>query len=319
MPAFDVTTNPTKLPPLKPGDKATIVVTATSRLPRPVTGRAMAVVVPDSFQKFVKPPAAAQKMFSQAGATQEFPFTVEIAADAKAGSCTTRFDVFDIDNKDDNFGQSSALKIEIVPAPEPVVEKKKRPWLIWVIVAAAVVVLGVVAWILIPRGHKMPDVTGKPFADAKALLDRDSIRIVRVDTLNPDTGSFKGNVVIDQSPPGGTKLNKDSNSVRLVVQQSWSIVPVLMGLTDVQAAQKVGAAGLTGSFGIACTTVHMADEGRVVFASLSPNTMVPANSGIQVNTREFRDVCRGRVLPPRDAVLTEFERARRVRGRVVVP
>jgi len=313
MPAFDVTTNPTKLPPLKPGDKATIVVTATSRLPRPVTGRAMAVVVPDSFQKLVKPPAVAQKMFSQAGATQEFQFTVEIPADAKAGSCTTRFDVFDIDNKDDNFGQSSAQKIEIVPAPEPVVEKKKRPWLIWVIVAAAVVVLGVVAVILWPKGHKMPNVVEMTFENAQAALAPDSIRIIRVDTLDSDTAAWKGNVVIRQRPAGGSKLNKDSNSVTLVVQMPYTVVPELTRQRPDVAANRLGLAGLS-SAGYSTCTNDASVNGLV--SSLSPpaGRLVARNSTVSVYVGAFQPTaCPTR----RRDVRIQLESA--VPGRVLTP
>jgi len=313
MPAFDVTTNPTKLPPLKPGDKATIVVTATSRLPRPVTGRAMAVVVPDSFQKLVKPPAVAQKMFSQAGATQDFPFTVEIAADAKAGSCTTRFDVFDIDNKDDNFGQSSALKIEIVPAPLPVVEeKKKRPWLIWVIVAAAVVVVGVVVWVfVIPHGGKMPDVVGMFYDDAKKLLDdADSIRIVRVDSLDPDTDEYQGDEVIRQDPGGGSKLKGDSNSVTLWVQRPFTRVPDIMGLSGAVAGQRVGAAGLGLNLGGRCQTAASPLDGKVVAFSPPANTLVARNSAMNVTLLVVQPSgCGIIVLPGRERIIRDHRLA----------
>ena len=151
MPAFDVTTNPTKLDrPLKPGDQATIVVTATNRLPRPVTGCANAVVVPPgSFDSYIQPKNA-QRMFNQAGSTQEFPFTVAIPAAATAASFNVRFDIVDIDHQDDNFGQSSLLKVTvegsgIIPPPPP-----KRRWWLWVAIAtAAIVVLGLLIWLLV--------------------------------------------------------------------------------------------------------------------------------------------------------------------------
>src|SRR4026207_741994 len=134
MPAFDVTTNPTKLPPLQPGEKAPVVVPATSRLARAVTARANKVVDPKSFDAFVKPPANAQRTFNQAGATQDFQFTVEIPADAKAGSATVRFDVVDVDQPDDNFGQSSGLQVVVeVPPPAPPPDKPKVPWWVWLI------------------------------------------------------------------------------------------------------------------------------------------------------------------------------------------
>lgn len=287
MPAFDITTNPTKLPTLKPGDKVTIVVTATSRLPRPVTGRAMSVVVPDALQKYVKPPAPAQKMFSQSGVTQDFTFAVEIAADAKAASGTTRFDVVDVDNKDDNFGQSSTLKLEIVVAdivPPPPPPKR---WWIWVVVAAAVVVLGVVAWLLIPKGHKMPDVAGMSFTDAKAKLDPDSIHILRVDSLDPDTSKYKGDVVIRQDPGGGSKLKSDSNSVKLWVQRPFTVVPALSRQKPDVAANRLGLAGLA-STGYASCTNDASFSGLVMNLAPQAGTLVARNSNVNVFVGAFQ-------------------------------
>jgi hypothetical protein len=287
MPAFDVTTNPPKLNPLKPGDKATIVVTATSRLARPVTGRVMSVVVPDSFQKMVKPPAVAQKLFNQAGATQEFAFTIEIPADAKTGSCTARFDVFDVDNKDDNFGQSTTYKIEWVEPVVVVEEKKKRPWLVWVIVAAVVVIAGIAAAIFWPRGHKMPDVAGMSFTAAKALLDPDSISIVRVDSLDPDTSKYKGDEVIRQDPAGGTKLKDDSNSVKLWVQRPFTVVPALIRQKPDVAANRLGLAGLA-STGFASCTNDASFGGVVMNLSPQAGTLVARNSNVNVYVGAFQ-------------------------------
>jgi len=176
----------------------------------------------------VKPPAKAEQNFSQAGVTQEFPFSVEIPADAKAGSFAVRIDVVDVEHQDDNFGQSPVLKAVIVaqvvqPPPPP-----PKKWWLWVLIGVGVVVLAVVVWLLVPKGHKMPKVVGKSFADAQVAMAKDKIRIVRVDTTNSDTVTFKGDIVIEQAPPGGTKLKPDSNSVRLVVQKPHAVVPVVM-------------------------------------------------------------------------------------------
>ena len=278
MPAFDVTTNPTKLTPLKPGDKATVVVTATSRLARPVTARATSVVVPDSFQKLVKAPPNAQRTFNQAGATQEFPFTIEVPADAKAGSCTVRFDVVDIDHQDDNFGQSSMLKVDIeVPPSAPTPPKPKWPWWIWVILGVAVVGVGIGLWFLLKPKHNMPNVVQMSFDAAKNELDKDSIRIVRVDTLDADTTAWKGNVVIRQRPAAGSRLNKDTNSVTLVVQKLYTVVPPLKGQRTDTASFRLGRAGLNFT-GVARCNNDLSFNGRVYSVVPAEGTLQAQNS-----------------------------------------
>lgn len=316
MPAFDVTTNPTTLQPLKPGDKATIVVTATSRLARAVTARANKVVDPKVFDTFVKPPANLQRTFSQSGATQEFPFMVEIAADAKAGSGTVRFDVVDVDQPDDNFGQSSALKLVVeVPPPPPPPIKPKVPWWIWLIAGVVLIGIGIVIWRVLAGGKgKMPDVVAMTFGDAKAAIGIDSSRITRVDTLDADTAAWHGDVVIRQSPPKGTSLKPDTTKVRLVVQKPFTVVPDLAGLPGIEAGRLLGDAGLGISLGYKCQTTPSPNEGHVVGFNPAAKTLVPRNSKVGVTVLTVQTMCLVIVFPPiHERILQETELKRSAR------
>ncbi len=280
MPAFDVLTNPTSLPQLKPGDKKTIVVTATSRLTRAVTGRAVPFVEPRAFAVMVKPPARAEQNFSQAGVTQEFPFSVEIPADAKAGSFTVRIDVVDVDHQDDNFGQSPVLKVVVVVAPV-VQPPPKKKWWIWVAIAvAAIVVVAVVLKIALGGGRKMPDVVKMNFTDAQAVLAKDSIRIQRVDTLNSDTSTYKPDVVIEQKPRRGAKLNKDTNSVRLVVQTPFAVVPVLSGQVSDTANHRLGLAGFPNIRAFSTCNNNLAFNGKVFHVLPREGTLQARNTQV---------------------------------------
>jgi len=294
MPAFDVTTNPTKLDPLKPGGKATIVVTATNQLPRAVTARAQKVVDPATYDGMVKPPPGPQRTFSQKGATQDFPFTIEVPADAKAGSFTTRFDVVDVANPDDNFGQSSGLKVTIeVPPPPPPPNGKKKPWWFWVLIGVGVVVVvAVVLWILLKPKGGMPDVTNLTYDSAQSLLAGDNVRAVRKDTLDRDTSAWKGNIVIRQRPKGGSKLNTDSTSDTLVVQVPFTVVPGLSGQQPDVAANKLGLAGLNSNGVERCTTNSALNE-LVMLLSPGEGTLVARNSTVVVYVGTFRASCLG--------------------------
>lgn len=156
MPAFDVTTNPLKLPALKPGEQATIVATVTNRLSRRVTARAVAMVKPDSFKELVKPPANSQRTFAQTGATEEFQFTVQAPADAVPGSFTVMLAAYDVDQQDDNFGSSAPLTVTILPRDDGGGKPPPKRWWIWVLVAVGVIGVGLLIWALVHKKAPPP-------------------------------------------------------------------------------------------------------------------------------------------------------------------
>src|SRR5213592_4386042 len=148
MPAFDVTTNPMKLSPLKPGEQATIVATVTNRLGRRVTARAFAIVEPESFKTLVKPPANPERSFAQTGATEEFVFTVQAPANAAPGTFTVGIAVCDAVLPDDDFGSSGPLTVTILPGDGGGAKPRPKRWWIWVLVGAGVVGVGLLIWAL---------------------------------------------------------------------------------------------------------------------------------------------------------------------------
>ena len=169
MPAFDVTTNPMKLSPLKPGEQATIVATVTNRLGRRVTARAFAIVEPESFKTLVKPPANPERSFAQTGATEEFVFTVQAPANAAPGNFTVGIAVCDAVLPDDNFGSSGPLTVTILPASGGGGKPRPKRWWIWVLVGAGVVGVGLLIWALL-RPTKATTPPPRPPAPARPAL-----------------------------------------------------------------------------------------------------------------------------------------------------
>jgi hypothetical protein len=146
MPAFDVTVNPTTLE-AKAGEKQSVVVTVTNKLGRPVTARASAVVDPANASAWIKAPPDAQRAFSQA-ATLDFQFGIEVPAAGPAGLYKVRIDVVDIEQPDENFGQSAMIaltvpKPAVVPPPNG---RGKFPWWVWLVAALVVVGVGFGIW-----------------------------------------------------------------------------------------------------------------------------------------------------------------------------
>lgn len=105
----------------------------------------------------------------------------------------------------------------------------------------------------------MPNVVGKPYADAEGAIKRavkaDAVVVQRADSLTAaaDTVTSPAGTVITQSLAPDTKLKgtKDApDTVRLVVQKDFAVVPAgLVHQTAVDAAGKLGLAGLATKVG----------------------------------------------------------------------
>jgi hypothetical protein len=294
MPAFDVTINPSTLDGTR-GKRQTIVVTATNRMGRQVMARAVAVVNPPSAAAWVTPPPDAQRVFNQPNATEKFSFGFMVDANAKAGNYTVRIDVVDVDNQDDNFGQSPVLAVqvpEVVVAPPP----PPPPFKWWILVVAAVVVLGIgfAVWKIFFSAKRMPDLVKKPYAEAVASLDtaRYHIRLTQADTL-ADTTTFGRGMIVSQSIEAGKKFAADSNPLRLVVQEDFVVVPDLTGQEPTPAGVQLGAArlGFNNPPQPEYTTSHVSDEGKVVRTDPVKGTVTKSGTKVTLFVRTFTTPC----------------------------
>jgi len=291
MPAFDVTLNPATLDGTR-GKKQTLIVTATNRLGRPVTARAVPVADPPVAGAWVTAPPDAQRLFNQPNATEKFQFTFEVEAQAKPGAYTLRFDVVDVDLPDDNFGQSQVVAIHVPEVPV-IVPPSPPPFKWWILVVAGVLVLGVgfAVWKLFFSAKKMPKVEALAYDDALKALDTARFVITRKDTLHSDTVTYGRNVVISQSIAAKTKLKADSNQLTLLVQQNYAAVPNLVGLLPLDAVKKLADAGLDFTQNFEAKTTHTPEEGKVVSSNPPAATMVLGNTKVTFFVRSYSEPC----------------------------
>jgi len=290
MPAFDVTANPTTLE-AKVGEKNSLVVTVTNRLGRPVTARASAVVDPAVGSAWIKAPPDAQKAFGQA-ATLEFQFGIEVPAAAPPGVYKVRIDVVDVEQPDDNFGQSPMIAVTVPKPPEVVVTQGGGgvPWWVWLVAALVIVGVGFGIWKAFFSSKGMPDLVKEPYAEAIAALDTSKFVITRVDTLNHDTTSFKRGLVISQSIAPKAKLAADSNVLRLVVQQSYAVVPNLVEMAPLDAVAKLGSDSLQFRQTFASQSTHTG-EGKIASTDPVAGTLVARNTAVTFAVRTFSEPC----------------------------
>ncbi len=253
MAAFDVTTKPTSLT-LKPGTTGSIMVVVSNRLGRPIMGLVEGVLTPASAAKWlVSPPDLQRRYEADPAATVNYEFKVTVPKDAPAQAAQFKASVRDVLAPDDTKVEGQTVGITVSPDPvEPKPPRTGIPW--WVFVVAGVVVLGVgflIYWFLRPK--KVPDVVGKPPAEAIALMTKAGFdSVIVVDTLGDPARDT--NRVVRQDPEAKGKMpkvEKDSMSrTTIVVNRSSATVPVIVGQPLAFAIDRINQAGLrTGTLG----------------------------------------------------------------------
>jgi len=131
---------------------------------------------------------------------------------------------------EENSRLSGRITFDLVN-PKP---KKKPPWLLIGIVAAAVVVLAVVAWLVFSGGSAtVPDVGHKSQADAVKAITDAGLKA----GLRHKQDPAHDNLVVGQDPPAGTELD-DGGTVTIDVAVNLT-APVLSSPADKNAFPEV--------------------------------------------------------------------------------
>jgi hypothetical protein len=285
MAAFDVTTKPTSLS-LKPGSTGSIMVVVSNRLGRPVMGLVEGTLTPASAAKWlVSPPDLQRRYEADPAATVNYEFKVAVPKDAPAQSAQFKASVRDVLAPDDTRVEGQTVAINVTPdavAPKP--PRTGIPW--WVFVIAGVVVLGVGLGIyLLVRQKGVPDVVGKPPAEAIAILTKAGFdSVIAVDTLG-DQAKDTNRVVRQEPEPKANmpKAAKDSAlKATIVVNRSSATVPALVGEPLAFAIDRINQAGLrTGTLGGKYTGV-VSEGDRIVSTNPVAGTVVALGSPVSL-------------------------------------
>ena len=129
----------------------------------------------------------------------------------------------------------------LAPEPLPDDEARGRRWLVWTVAALGLVLAGLLLLLLLRAGTvQVPNVTGKPVAEAAAVLEREGLeaRPVRVTSGAPE------GVVVGQEPPPG-RMIEGGAAVLLRVSGGPGVgeVPSVRNLAKRRAIQKLNEAG----------------------------------------------------------------------------
>jgi hypothetical protein len=297
MAAFDVTTKPTILN-LKPGTTGSIMVVVSNRLGRPIMGLVEGVLTPASAAKWlVSPPDLQRRYEADPAATVNYEFKVAVPKDAPAQAAQFKASVRDVLAPDDTRVEGQTVAINVTPdAVVPTPKRTGIPW--WVFVIAAVVVVGVGLAIVLLVGKKgVPNVVGKPEAEARALLTKAGFdTVIVVDTLGEQGKDT--NRVIRQEPKAKSKVPKAAEDsilkATIVVNRSSATVPALVGEPLAFAIDRINQAGLrTGTLGGKYTGVVSEGE-RIVSTTPVGGTVVALGSPVNLVIYKYSET------PPRD-------------------
>jgi len=129
----------------------------------------------------------------------------------------------------------------LAPEPLPDDEARGRRWLVWTVAVLGLLLAGLLLLLLLRTGTvQVPNVTGKPVAEAAAVLEREGLepRPVRV-----TSGAPEGVVVGQEPPPGRTIEGGAAVLLRVSGGPGVGEVPSVRNLAKRRAIQKLNEAG----------------------------------------------------------------------------
>jgi hypothetical protein len=172
---------------------------------------------------------------------------IQVPADCVPGKYSYRLRVFDPDQPGEVYTDGDPVYFEVPAKKAPLVEKegtspKKFKWWIPAAIAAAVVVVGVVIWLVWPAGVELPDFTQKEWDQAKAVKFLDDNKLKYTLDLQADPDPRSQREILGQEPPPGSKAKEGEN---VTLKIAGVKVPPLETLSFSSALQRIGSGGLS--------------------------------------------------------------------------
>lgn len=212
---------------------------------------------------------------------------IQVPADCPPGKYSYRLRVFDPDQPGEVYTDGDPVYFEVPAKKAPVVEKdetspKKFKWWIPAAIAAAVVVVGVVVWLVWPSGVKLPDFTQKEWGQAKAVKFLEDNKLKYTLDLQKDTDPKSEREILDQEPPQGTKVKEGEN---VTLKIAGVVVPKLKDLELSAALVSISSGGLTFNTeqDLHFQTVSQADQhGKVQSQDPSADKLVAKKTDVKL-------------------------------------
>ena len=168
---------------------------------------------------------------------------IQVPSDCAPGQYSYRLRVFDPDSPGEKYTDGDPVYFEVPAKKEEVIKKEengKQPFKWWIpaAIAAGVIVIGVVIWLVWPAGVKMPDFTQKEWSQAKA---EEFIKLNGLSgkfELQQDPKPGSDNEIIGQVPEPDTKLKEGA---KVTLKIAGIKVPEFKGLSFSAALQRISS------------------------------------------------------------------------------
>ncbi len=217
--SFTITSSATDALQANAQGHAQVVFTVTNTAARPMRGMARLKALENAKPDWLRLSGESERDFPPGG-TQQFDVSFDAppsaTAPAAAQQCSFRLDVASAMNPDEDYTESPVVIVKVAPVTVDVKKPTSSP-LKWIIPAAAVllIIIGIVLWLLLrTKKYDVPNVVGKPVAEANTLLAdaklKSNVRETKV------TGTVGEGMVAEQSPASGSVA--EGTTIDLVVE-----------------------------------------------------------------------------------------------------
>ena len=165
---------------------------------------------------------------------------------------------------------------------------KSNGWILWVAIAAAVVLLGLLAFFFLRgSGGKVvvPDVTGKTQAEAVKELEDAGLEVKVTEADEKQAGDADEGTVVEQNPPAGTEVGEgDEEEIVVVPPKTLVQVPDVRKQNQADATKALQDAGLVVS--VTREFSNTVDKGLVISQSPTAGQKVPPGTTVGIAISE---------------------------------
>ncbi|MCI0538962.1 MAG: PASTA domain-containing protein [Verrucomicrobiales bacterium] len=221
-------------------NSAGVAFTVTNTTKKPVRGTPKLKVLGSTEERWLTLMGGGTRNFSPEE-SQQFVAQITVPENAKAGDYLFGLNISNEANPDEDFTEGPAVTFRV--------EQRTNggdpfPW--WIVIVLGLVVIGggvATWWLLRPSKQVVPNVVGKPMAEASNLVTQAELRFEVSESVV--TGANQIGLVIRQDPKADEKVDPDT-LVRVAVgrDQEKVKVPRLIGLPPDRIAELFGALGL---------------------------------------------------------------------------
>lgn len=218
------------------------------------------------------------------GGTHQFAVKVAVPVGAPAGKYSFRLDAVSVEKPDEDYTEGPVVSLEKAAAVKP------APFPYWILAVVALVLLGGgAAAFLLARGGgvAVPDVAGKPVAEARTLLT--AAKLAAGGETTEAAADKTPGVVLRTDPKAGTKV-KENAPVALVVAGEKAAemvtVPNVVGLPVGRARETLQAAKITFKENAPIASPVTGDwtilyqKDQVIKQTPNADALVPANTEV---------------------------------------